>query len=151
MDFSTDQSKTILVYLCVTQPCLQLSCKHASQPIRARVLSKLFCKIKYKLYAQARHLHPLQSQGNFWNCLTFVMRNFGKIRCEFQTAGYLVFLKPYPVAGCVDTAYWNAWIFQHGVVFHAEPVRNVRVRSFRRFPEKPTNRYLQPIYFSRRF
>ena len=39
----------------------------------------------------------------------------------------------------------------HGVVLHAEPVRNVRVGSFRRFPEKPTNRYLQPICFSRRF
>ena len=67
----------------------------------------------------------------------------------FQTAGYLVFLKPYPVAGCVDTAYWNVWI--HGVVFHAEPVRNVRVGSFWRFPEKQTNRYLQPKYFSSPF
>ena len=32
------------------------------------------------------------------------MRNFGKIVCEFQTAGYLVFWKPYPVTGYVDTA-----------------------------------------------
>ena len=27
-------------------------------------------------------------------------------------------------------------------------VRKVRVRSLRKFPEKPTNRYFQPIYFS---
>ena len=66
------------------------------------------------------------------------MRNFGKIKCEFQTAGYLAFLnmlKPYPFAGCVE-----CMNIQHGVVFHAEPVRNVRVGSFRRFLEKPTNR-----------
>jgi len=73
--------------------------------------------IATSLYAQARHLHLFQSQGNFWNRLTLetnvlcflkkLMRNFGKIRYEFQTAGYLVFLKPYPVAGCVDTASWN--------------------------------------------
>ena len=33
------------------------------------------------------------------------MTNFGNITCAFQTAGYVEFLKPYPVAGCVDTAY----------------------------------------------
>ena len=92
--------------------------------------------------SQARHLHRFQSQGNFWNRLTNALcswkksvRNFGNITCEFQTVGYLVFLKPYPVAGCVDTGYRNVWIFQRGVVFHAERVRNVRLGSFRRFPE----------------
>ena len=35
----------------------------------------------------------------------------GKLNCEFQTAGYLVFLKPHPVARCAGTAYWNVWIF----------------------------------------
>ena len=64
--------------------------------------------------SQARHLHQFQSQGNFWNRLTNALcswkksvRNFGNITCEFQTVGYLVFLKPYPVAGCVDTGYQN--------------------------------------------
>ena len=103
--------------------------------------------IATSFYAQAQPLHLFQSQGNFWNRLTNVssqksMRNFGKIKCEFQTAGYLAFLnmlKPYPFAGCVE-----CMNIRHGVVFHVEPVRNVRVGSLRRFPEKPTNRYLQP-------
>ena len=111
--------------------------------------------IATSLYAQARHLHLFQSLTLATNVLCSLkksMRNFRTITCEFQTAEYLVFLKPYPVAGCVDyTASWNVWIFQHGVVFHAEPVRNVCVRSFRKFPENPTNRYLQPIYFSSQF
>lgn len=42
-------------------------------------------------------------------------------------------------------------IISHGVVFHAELARDESVGSFRRFPEKPTNRSLQPIYFSCRF
>ena len=37
--------------------------------------------------------------------LTTSRRNFWKIICEFQTAGYLVLWKSYPAAGYVDTAY----------------------------------------------
>ena len=33
------------------------------------------------------------------------VRNLGKIMYEFQTAGYLVFGKPYPAGGFVDTDY----------------------------------------------
>ena len=39
------------------------------------------------------------------------------------------------------------WIFQHGVVFHAVPVRNVRVGSFRRFPEKANKSILTTYIF----
>ena len=61
-------------------------------------------------HGQARQLRLFQSQGNFCNRLIEVwkqmsyalrkksMRNVGKIRCEFQTAGYLLW-KPHPAAG----------------------------------------------------
>ena len=100
-------------------------------------------------------MHLFRSQWNFWNRLKFLnkcLMLFKKINEKLnRDCGCLVFWKPYPVAWCLESAYWNVWIFQHGVVFHAEPVRNVRVGSFRRFLEKPTNRYLQPIYFRSQF
>ena len=112
--------------------------------------------IATSLYAQARHLHVFQSQGNFWKRLTLetnvlyslkkLMRNFGKIRWEFRTAGYLVFLKPYPDAG------WHSvlkWTFQRGVLFHLEPVRkcaSARSEDFRKSPQIDTyNLYFQAI------
>ena len=65
--------------------------------------------IATSLHAQAQPLHLFQSQRNFCNRLTNVlrslkksMRNFGKIKYEFHTAGYLAFSKPHPVAGCVE-------------------------------------------------
>ena len=68
-------------------------------------------KIATSLNAQARQLHLFQSQGNFLtrgletNVLFSQkksMRNVGKIRCEFQTAGYLVLWKPHPATGYVN-------------------------------------------------
>jgi len=58
----------------------------------------------------------------FWNRLTnFLrslkksMRNFKKIRCEFQTSGYLALLKPCSVAGCVECLNISTWCcFSHG-------------------------------------
>ena len=72
-------------------------------------------------------------------------RNFGKIRCEFHTTGYLVFWKPYPVAKCVDTAYWNEYFNMASFSTRCQFVTCASARK------KPTNRYLQLIYFSRRF
>ena len=66
-----------------------------------RVSIRSNTNIVTSLYAQARHLHLFQSLTLATNVLCSLkksMRNFGTI----QTAGYLVFLKPYPVAGCVD-------------------------------------------------
>ena len=75
--------------------------------------------IATSFYAQAQTLHLFQSQGNFWNRLTNVlrslqksMRNFGKVICEFQTAGHLAFLKmlkPYPFVGCEECMNISTW------------------------------------------
>ena len=65
------------------------------------------------LYAEARQCHLLKVPCNFWIRLSFLNKHltfsegFRRIFSEnlrkFQTAGYLVFSKPYPAAGYVDT------------------------------------------------
>ena len=67
------------------------------------------------------------------------------MRNWIETAWYLVFWKLYSVAGRVDTAYWNAWIFQHGVVFDVT-CASARSEDFRKSQQIDTyNLYFKAI------
>ena len=87
-----------------------------SWELTRRVRTQIFSKCRKSaipLYAEARQFHLLQVPCNFWIRLSFLNKHltfsegFRRIFSEnlrkFQTAGYLVFSKPYPAAGYVDT------------------------------------------------
>ena len=82
--------------------------------------------IEISLYAQARQLLLLLTQGNFYNRLRFLnkylmfLEELNKLFQEnwskFLTAGYLVFLKHFPAAGYLDTSIKKgSFSFKYGI------------------------------------
>ena len=82
-------------------------------------------KITSSLYTETRQFHLLKVQCNFWNRFRFLNKHlifsggfrriFSQNLRQFQTVGYLVFLKPYPAAGYIDTG--KFWAFPVYVLF----------------------------------
>ena len=84
-----------------------------------KVAFKSVENIEISLYAQARQSLLLLTQGNIYNRLTFLNKYlmfleelnelFRENWSKFLTAGYPVFWKQFPVAGYLDTSFWEIW------------------------------------------